>query len=119
MNAAGVAHVGVAAGALRGHGAGMMIDAPETVDSERILEAARLPPEERPPAVRRIMASFGSNFREARVAARMSQQDVERLTGIPQHYISTLERGRENPTLETMTRLAEAIGKPLADLLRP
>lgn len=94
-------------------------DQPYVNDSERILEAAaRLPPEERPPDVQRALASFGRNFRETRVAAKMSQAEVERLTGIPQHYISTMERGRENPTLETMTRLATALGKEVADLLR-
>lgn len=95
-----------------------MTDAPES-DPASILEAARLPPEERPPSVQRVMAHFGRNFREARIAAKMSQQEVERLTGIPQHYISTMERGRENPTLETMSRLADAIGKPLGDLFQP
>lgn len=113
------AHAALAAGPLRGQVARVMNVPPIDLAPERILEAARLPPEERPPAVRRIMASFGRNFREARIAAGMSQQEVERLTGIPQHYISTLERGHQNPTLETMTRLAEAAGKPLSDLLRP
>lgn len=113
------AHAVLAGGSLRGQGARVMTDTPESDASARILEAARMPPEERPPSVQRIMAFFGRNFREARIAAKLSQQEVERLTGIPQHYISTMERGRENPTLETMSRLADAIGKPLADLLKP
>lgn len=97
-----------------------MPNPPESDEPVHALEAmARLPPEERPPSAVRAIAGFGRNFREARRAAKLSQQEVERLTGIPQHYISTLERGRENPTLETMARLADAIGKPLADLLRP
>ena len=73
------------------------------------------PPPERSPA----QAMFGTNFLKARLAAGLSQQEVERLTGIRQHYISTLERGLENPTLDTMTRLAAALGVPLADLLAP
>ncbi len=111
-------HAALAVRLLRGQGARTMPDAPDS-DPDRILEAARLPPEDRSPAVQRIMASFGRDFREARIAAKLSQQEVERLTGIPQHYISTMERGRQNPTLETMTRLADAIGTPLADLLKP
>lgn len=117
MNAA---HAAVAARSFRGQGAGTMPNAPENDESSQSLEAmARLPPEERPPSAVRAIAGFGRNFREARRAAKLSQQEVERLTGIPQHYVSTLERGRENPTLETMARLAEAVGKPLADLLKP
>lgn len=115
MNAA---HGVLAVRPLRGQVAGTMPNAPESDDVVVALEAmARLPPEERPPSVQRVMASFGHNFREARRAAKLSQQEVERLTSIPQHYISTMERGRENPTLETMSRLADAIGTPLAALL--
>lgn len=64
-------------------------------------------------------ATFGRNFREARRKAGLSQKDIERLTGTSQHYISTIERGLENPTLDVVTRLAEAVGKTLAELLRP
>jgi transcriptional regulator with XRE-family HTH domain len=62
---------------------------------------------------------FGRRFREARLSAGLTQQDIERMTDITQHYISTMERGKENPTLETMTRLAEAVGQSLIELLRP
>lgn len=107
-------------GAQSWHGARQMLNASEPDDPQRILEvAAKLPPDDRRPDVQRVLASFGRNFRKARIAAKMSQADVERLTGIPQHYISTMERGRENPTLETMARLAKALGKPPADLLQP
>lgn len=63
-------------------------------------------------------ATFGRNFREARRRAGLSQKDIERLTGTSQHYVSTIERGLENPTLDVLTRLAEAVGKTLAELLR-
>ena len=96
-----------------------MPEPPESDEPVHALEAmARLPPEQRSPSAARAIAAFGRNFREARGAAKLSQQDVERVTGIAQHYISTIERGRENPTLETMTRLADAVGQPLADLLK-
>ena len=61
---------------------------------------------------------FGRRFRKARLEMNLSQQEIERLSGIPQHYISTMERGRENPTLKTMQSLADAVGKPLPDLLK-
>ena len=116
MNAAQSA---LAAATLRGQRAKTMPNAPENDDAPQSLEAmARLPPEERPPAAARAIAAFGRNFRVARQAAKLSQQEVERLSGVPQHYISTIERGRENPTLGTMARLAAAIGKPLTDLVK-
>ncbi len=62
---------------------------------------------------------FGRNLRAARLAAGLSQQDVEKLTGMPQTFISTLERGAGNPTLDTMTRLAAAVAKALPELLQP
>jgi transcriptional regulator with XRE-family HTH domain len=61
---------------------------------------------------------FGRHLRIARQEARLTQQDIERLTGIPQNHVSNIERGLQNPTLGTMNRLASAVGKPLDELLR-
>ncbi len=46
---------------------------------------------------------FGANFRQARLKTRLTQADVEELTGIRQHYISEIENGLQNLTLDTMT----------------
>ena len=62
--------------------------------------------------------AFGRCFRKARLKAGLSQQDIERISGLPQQYVSSVEHGQQNPTLETMTRLAEAVGQPLSELLR-
>ena len=63
--------------------------------------------------------TFGLRFRKARIAAKLTQRDVEKLTDIPQYYISTMERGQQkNPTLDTMARLAAAVAVPLSDLLQ-
>lgn len=62
---------------------------------------------------------FGANFRQARLKARLTQADVEELTGIRQHYISEIENGLQNLTLDTMTTLAQAIGTDVRALLRP
>ncbi len=65
-----------------------------------------------------MRALFGSNFRQARLKARMTQADVEERTGIRQHYISEIENGLQNLTLDTMTTLAQAIGTDVRALLR-
>ena len=66
-----------------------------------------------------MCALFGANFRKARLKARMTQADVEQLTGIRQHYVSEIELGLQNPTLYTMAALAGAIAIEVRSLLRP
>jgi transcriptional regulator with XRE-family HTH domain len=61
---------------------------------------------------------FGANFRQARQKAKLTQADVQELTGIRQHYISEIENGLQNLTLDTMTTLAQAIGTDVRALLR-
>lgn len=64
-----------------------------------------------------LRALFGANFREARLKAELKQTDVEALTGIRQHYISEIENGRWNLTLDTMAALARAVGSKVPTLL--
>jgi transcriptional regulator with XRE-family HTH domain len=61
---------------------------------------------------------FGANFRQVRLKAKLTQANVEELTGIRQHYISEIENGLQNLTLDTMTTLAQAIGTDVRALLR-
>ena len=65
-----------------------------------------------------MRALFGANFRQARLKAKLTQVDVKELTGIPQHYISEVENGLHNLTIDTMTTLAQAIGTDMRALLR-
>jgi DNA-binding XRE family transcriptional regulator len=62
---------------------------------------------------------FGQNFRLARERAGLTQSDIETQTGIKQHYVSQIENGRQNLTLDTMTALALAVGRDVRTLLRP
>lgn len=75
-------------------------------------------PEER--SKQELPASFGSNFREVRERAGLSQPDAARRAGITQQAISDIETGKRlNLTLAMMTRLAEAVNTDLVILLRP
>jgi transcriptional regulator with XRE-family HTH domain len=65
-----------------------------------------------------MRALFGANVRHARMRAKLTQVKVQELTGIQQHYISELENGWHNPTLDTMTTLAWALGADVHALLR-
>jgi transcriptional regulator with XRE-family HTH domain len=61
---------------------------------------------------------FGVNFRHARQKAKLTQTDVQELTGIRQHYISEIENGVQNLTLSTMVTLAGAVGTDVSALFR-
>ena len=43
-----------------------------------------------------LRALFGANFRHTRQKAKLTQTDVQELTGIRQHYISEIENGVHN-----------------------
>ena len=62
---------------------------------------------------------FAANFRRARQAAHLSQRDIHKRTGIAQSYLSAVERCLCNPSLDTLSKLAAAVGKPLYLLLKP
>jgi transcriptional regulator with XRE-family HTH domain len=53
---------------------------------------------------------FGASLRAARLNAALTQADLAALTGVDQKYISRIENGTVNLTLETMAVLARALG---------
>ena len=61
---------------------------------------------------------FGKKLREARLKKVLSQGDVARILGVHRSYISGLERGRRNPSLLTVHKVAKAIGVSTNDLLK-
>jgi len=61
---------------------------------------------------------FGKKLREARLKKDLSQGDVARILGVHRSYISGLERGRRNPSLLTVHKVAKALGVSTNDLLK-
>ena len=61
--------------------------------------------------------TFGQRLREARVKAGMSQSDVEEISGIPKARLSRYENGHVAPSIQTLERLAVALGVSEASLL--
>ncbi|MEX0934336.1 MAG: helix-turn-helix transcriptional regulator [Candidatus Saccharimonadales bacterium] len=57
-------------------------------------------------------------MKKLREAKNMSQGDIHRATGIDRAYISNLEAGKQNPTLETIAKIAEALGATSDKLLK-
>ena len=52
---------------------------------------------------------FGLRLREERCARRLTQNDLSKKADLSADYISLMERGRANPTIDTMIALAEAL----------
>lgn len=57
-------------------------------------------------------ASIGTLIRRTRIAAGMTQMDVEEACGIPKPRLSRYENGHVVPTIGTVEVLAEALGVP-------
>ena len=60
---------------------------------------------------------FGKKLKEVRLKKNLSQGDVARILGVHRSYISGLERGRRNPLLLTVQKVAKALGVEAKELL--
>jgi transcriptional regulator with XRE-family HTH domain len=49
----------------------------------------------------------------------MSQSELALRSGIPQNYISLIENGKKDPTLSTLQKLADGLGKRLEFVDKP
>jgi len=63
-------------------------------------------------------ARLGKNLKSIREAKKMSQGDVMRAMGCSRSYISNIENGKTNPTLETISKLAKVLGVSTGELLQ-
>jgi transcriptional regulator with XRE-family HTH domain len=61
----------------------------------------------------------GRNFARLRQEKGLTQEEVEARSGISQQYISSLERGKRNPTVITLYLLAQALGVSHVELVKP
>lgn len=62
---------------------------------------------------------FGDKLREWRQRRKLSQQALGEKIGADGPRIHRLEKGTENPTLDTLDRLAAALAIDVGELLRP
>lgn len=60
--------------------------------------------------------AFGARVRELRTERNWSQEDFAHRANLDRTYVSGIERGQRNPTLDIIHRLAQALGVPAADL---
>jgi transcriptional regulator with XRE-family HTH domain len=65
-----------------------------------------------------IRKILGANLKRLRAAKGWSQEDYAFEAGIHRTYISDIERGARNPTIEVLVKLAAPLGVEAADLIR-
>ena len=61
---------------------------------------------------------LAANMKKIRARKHMSQGDICRELGVDRAYISTIESGKQNPTLSTIERIAKALGVSVDELLK-
>lgn len=60
--------------------------------------------------------TFGQRLRTLRLQQGLSQEAFADVCGFARSYMSRLERGAANPSLDAIEVLADALGVPIADL---
>lgn len=63
-----------------------------------------------------IQQVFGANVRQQRQAKAWSQDDLAEASGLHRTYISGIERGVRNPTIEIVQVIANAFDIAVAEL---
>lgn len=66
---------------------------------------------------KRVKAAFGRKVRDLRISLKLSQADLADDAGIRRALVSEVERGEANPTLDSIVRIALALGVEPAELL--
>lgn len=56
------------------------------------------------------------NLRRLRVEKGISQDDLALEAGVERAYVGHLERATRNPTVDTLDKIATALGRPLREL---
>lgn len=65
-----------------------------------------------------ITPYVGPAFRLLRERAAISQEDLALQAGLDRTYISGIERGRRNPSLKSMQRIAQELSTPLDEVFK-
>lgn len=58
-----------------------------------------------------VAQAFGKILREMRLEAGLTQEQLGLEAGVRRTFVSVLELGEQQPTLTTITKLANALGK--------
>ena len=67
-------------------------------------------------ATKNLKTALGEAIRIQRSARRLSQLELAEKSGLHRTYISDVERGGRNPTIQCIERIARALGIPISKL---
>ena len=62
---------------------------------------------------------FAHNLKKIRNQIGLSQEELAYRAGLHRTYISSVERGQRNISLENIFAIADALNVPASDLLKP
>lgn len=62
---------------------------------------------------------FGEHLRELREKRDLSQVRLSELSGLNRNYVGDVERGKRNPCLDNILKLADALNVNASELFRP
>jgi transcriptional regulator with XRE-family HTH domain len=65
-----------------------------------------------------ISKRLGDNIRRIRQEKGMSQGDISRALDMDRGYISRVEKGIKNPTIDTLSKIANALKVGVDDLIK-
>lgn len=62
--------------------------------------------------------NLGSNIRRYRLKKGLTQEQLSQLSEVSEAYVSRLEAGKRNPTVNVLAKIAEILGVELEMLFR-
>jgi transcriptional regulator with XRE-family HTH domain len=64
------------------------------------------------------LSQFGYTIKNLRIKNHLSQEELAKILKVDKAYISRIEGGKKNVTLQTIEKLATALGVQTRDLFR-
>ena len=61
---------------------------------------------------------LGENLKKIRTKKSITQIEIAKKLGVDRSFVSNIENGKTNPTLSTITNLANALDVPVNELLK-
>jgi transcriptional regulator with XRE-family HTH domain len=61
---------------------------------------------------------LGENLKKIRTKKNITQTELAKTLGVDKSFVSNIENGKTNPTLSTITNLAQTLGVSTNELLK-
>ncbi len=61
---------------------------------------------------------LGENLKKIRTKKNITQTELAKILGVDKSFVSNIENGKTNPTLSTITNLAQTLGVSTNELLK-